>query len=174
MFLQRLGLVAISGLVIPALAACGGQQAAQSAVGVTPPMQSDLNARSFAHESNSHARPTTSECPCLYVANENNPGSVEVYPANSKGDVKPIQDITGYYTGLVDPNRNRRYLKPGGSTSPTKATHPPSTFTLPARTVTNCRPRRSAVITRNSISRRGLWSIRSTVISTLPTRTVAE
>jgi serine/threonine protein kinase, bacterial len=121
-FLQRLGLVAISGLVIPAVAACGGQQPAQSTVGVTPPMQSALDAGSFAHERNSHARPSTSECPCLYVANDNNPGSVEVYPANAKGDVEPIQDITGPYTGLVYPtgiavdSTRRIYVTNFGST----------------------------------------------------------
>jgi 6-phosphogluconolactonase (cycloisomerase 2 family) len=45
----------------------------------------------------------TSSCPCLYVANLGAPGSVAVYASGATGNAKPIQDISGSNTGLINP-----------------------------------------------------------------------
>lgn len=47
----------------------------------------------------------TSPCPCLYVADLNSAGggSITVYPTSANGNVKPIQQIAGYNSGIFDP-----------------------------------------------------------------------
>jgi 6-phosphogluconolactonase (cycloisomerase 2 family) len=45
----------------------------------------------------------TSSCRCLYVANLGAPGSMTVYASGATGNAKPIQDISGSKTGLINP-----------------------------------------------------------------------
>lgn len=50
---------------------------------------------------------SASSCPCIYVANAAyNPDvySVAVFPIGAKGNVAPIQTISGSKTGLIEPN----------------------------------------------------------------------
>ena len=55
-----------------------------------------------AQQDRSHARNRASECPCLYVADEDS-ASVTVYAEGATGNATPIQTISGFYTGLTQP-----------------------------------------------------------------------
>ncbi|MGA8100488.1 MAG: hypothetical protein WB810_17685 [Candidatus Cybelea sp.] len=81
-----------STIVILLLTSCGGSTT------LSMPTASEASqSRTIKH--------LTSSCPCLYVADLNAPqgGAVTVYPSSANGNVKPIQQIAGYNTGIFDP-----------------------------------------------------------------------
>jgi len=81
------------------LAGCGGSQppiGAPGAIAQSITIATNVD-RSFL------TLHRTTSCPCLYVTNVNH-NRLTVYASGATGNVKPIQDIQGYKTGLNHPH----------------------------------------------------------------------